>query len=91
MHLQISFLQAQNGHAFIQHLAKVSTPFRLGAEDAQLDGTVPPDGIHMSVTSVMFCSRISEHAREGHQVLLTHDDDTLSTVKLLPSSKELLL
>jgi hypothetical protein len=84
-HLQIYFLPAQKGCAFIQHPAKGSTSIELGAR------VVPSEGIRAGVTSVTFNTRIPEHTSEGCQALRPYDDGALSTVKLLPSCKELLL
>jgi hypothetical protein len=66
-------------------------PFKLGVGDVHLRIIVTPDAIRVGVTSVVFHARIPDHVREGHQALLPRNDGALSTIKLLPSSKELLL
>jgi hypothetical protein len=66
-------------------------PFGLGTGDAHLGRIVPMNGIHAGTTSITFHARILERVSEGHQALLPRDNDALSTIKLLPPGKELLL
>jgi hypothetical protein len=90
-HLQICFLQIEEGCTFLQHPAKGVEPSRLGTGGAHLGREVAPDGIYTGVTSVTFCPWLPECESKGHQSVLPCNDGAFTTVKLPLLSKVLLL
>jgi hypothetical protein len=52
---------------------------------------VLPDGVHTSMTSVIFCARLPKRTGKGHQAFIPCDDGALSAVEPSLLSQELLL
>jgi hypothetical protein len=90
-HLQIHFLQTEEGCTFLQHPAKGIQSSRPGTRGAHLVGEVPPDGVRTGVTSITFHACFLKRTSKGRQSFLPRDDGTFSAIKLPLPSKELLL